>query len=55
MLHNLCVLSIFTLPVKLALAGLVVPFSPVTTTEYVHSFSITSTLELYIPPNLSFE
>ena len=55
MLHSLFVLSMITGPSKLAIIGLAVPFSPVTTTEYVHSPSIKSTLELYFPPNLSLE
>ena len=55
MLHRLFVLSMVTGPSKSAFIGLVVPFSPVTTTEYLHSFSITSTLELYVPPKLSLE
>ena len=55
MRHSLFVLSMVTGPSKSAFIGLSVPFSPVTTTEYLHSPSIKSTLELYFPPNLSLE
>ena len=55
MLHRLFVLSMFTGPSKSAFIGSAVPFSPVTTTEYLQSSAIKSTLELYFPPNLSLE